>query len=101
MRDLDLGPKSKSVLERWAAVAAPNVHDPAEAYMLGLEMADLLHRWVDDSWCWIDASPARICGGPHFKVTYVTDDRTDEVIEQADHVGEMFPGVPYTVARSR
>jgi hypothetical protein len=103
MKDLDLGPASRQLLDRYERLihTPGNRRKPGEESDLFKDMVDILRGWMDDSWCWVDAAPARICGGPHFKVKYqAPDGKTDEVVEQVNHIGEMYPGVPYIVKRT-
>ena len=99
MRDLNLGPESRKLVERYRKTS-----DQKLGSYFAAEMSKLLERWTDIAWCWIDAAPARICGGPHVRVKYQLDStghgvRPMEYIEQVDHVGETFPGIPYTVIK--
>jgi hypothetical protein len=101
MRDLNLGPESSALISKYKRVA----YDKGLAADVAGEMARMLERWLDVAWCWPDACPARICGGPHVRVKYqhdrmLTTHNPIEVIEQAEHVGETFPDVPYTIIRS-
>lgn len=99
MRDLNLGPDTKKLIKRYHETSDQKLGDYFAA-----EMTKLLERWMDIAWCCIDAAPAHTCGGPHVRVKYQHDrmgmpSRPAEVIEQINHVGEMFPGVPYTVIK--
>jgi hypothetical protein len=97
MRDLNLGPDTKALIAKYRA-------QEDDRTFLTDDMADMLERWLDVAWCWPDACPARICGGPHVRVKYQHDRMNTspnpiEVIEPATHVGETFPDVPYTIIR--
>ena len=101
MRNLDLGPETRRLIEEYKRQA----YDKEMAAALAGNMVKLLERWMEVSWCWVDAAPARICGGPHVRVKYQhdrmgQDPRPTEIIEPADHIGETFPDVPYTIIRS-
>ena len=100
MRDLNLGPDSKRLIDRYNRADG----DEGLSAAIAGDMAKMLERWLDVGWCWPDACPAQICGGPHFRVKYqhdrmITSANPIEVIEQAQHVGETFPDVPYTIIR--
>lgn len=99
MRDLNLGPDSKKLIERFNAIdPEPGALDKADLVILAREMSRMLERWNNIGWCWPDACPAQVCGGPHVKVVYATDS-TVEVIEPYNKIGETFPDVPHTVVR--
>ncbi len=89
MRDLNLGPESKKLIERWRKADSPAVE-------IGHELVAMLERWIEVAWCWPDACPSQICGGPHVKVRYEFD-KTTEVIEPANRVGETFPDAKHTI----
>ena len=102
VRDLNLGPETKKLTDRFHA--AEHQDGRTISYAFATEMAKMLERWLDVAWCWPDACPARICNGPHFRVRYQhdklgADHNTVEIIEPANHVGETFPDVPYTIVR--
>ena len=102
MRDLNLGPDSKKLIERYRTLDRDQrtiEQKSDELYSLGCQMANMLERWNTIGWCWPDACPAQVCGGPHVKVVYATDS-TVEVIEPYNKIGETFPDVPHTVVRS-
>jgi hypothetical protein len=107
MRDLNLGPDSKKLIEQFRALDSDQrtiERKADELYSYASQMAKMLERWLDLAWCWTDACPAQVCKGPHFRVKYqhdrmVTSHNPIEVIEQAQHVGETFPDVPYTIVR--
>jgi hypothetical protein len=96
VRDLNLGPDTKRLIERFGSMKIEG--PPGKLAMLTQEMRLMLERWLEVGWCWPDACPATICGGPHVKVRY-TMGRLTEVIEPADKVGETFPDVPHTVIK--
>lgn len=101
MRDLNLGPDSKRLIERYRKIDEPFVQDKKDWQAkaeLAADMIQMLERWVELCWCWVDAAPARICGGPHVRVRY-TNSKLIEVIEPVEHVGETFPDVPYTIIK--
>jgi hypothetical protein len=107
LRDLNLGPDSKKLVERYRKLDRDQRTIEVKAdeiYSLACQMANALERWIDVAWCWVDAAPASICGGPHVRVKYQHDRMGEatkpiEAIEQVDHVGETFPGIPYTVIK--
>lgn len=107
MRDLNLGPETRRLIERWRKIdrQAPGDEQAIVAIaMITSDMSRMLERWMDVAWCWHDASPARVCGGPHVRVKYQHDrmgqeSRPIEIIEPADKVGETFPDVPYTIIK--
>lgn len=102
MRDLNLGPESKKLIERYNTLDRDqrSSEDKAyEWYSLAMAMSKMLERWNTIAWCWPDNCPAQICGGPHFKVTYKDNDFTQEVIEPYNNLGSTFANVPYTVER--
>jgi hypothetical protein len=97
MRDLNLGPESKKLIDKYRA-------SRDDKSFVADDMADMLERWLDVAWCWTDAGPARICGGPHVRVKYqhdrmITSNNPVEVIEQVQHAGETFPDVPFTIIK--
>lgn len=94
MRDLNLGPDSRDLIAKYKRQA----YDKEMAAALASDMAAMLERWIELCWCWPDAAPARICGGPHVKVRY-QNSRLIEVVEPANQVGETFPDVPYTIVK--
>ena len=96
MRDLNLGPDSKKLADRFRSMKIEG--PPGPLAMLTQEMALMLERWIDVAWCWIDAAPAQVCGGPHVRVEYKTD-RPTQIIEPLSKVGETFPDVPYTIIK--
>jgi hypothetical protein len=105
MRELNLGPDSKRLVERYRKIDEPFVQDKKDwqaKAKLAHEMAAMLERWMTVAWCWPDNCPATICGGPHVKVRY-EDDRMGnqkkpvEVIEPYNKIGTTFPEVPYHV----
>lgn len=101
MRDLNLGPDSRKLVDRFKEIDGPFVQDKKDWQAkaeLAADMAKMLERWMEVAWCWVDAAPARICGGPHVKVRY-TNSKLVEVIEPIDKVGETFPDVPYTIIK--
>lgn len=101
MRDLNLGPDSRNMVERYRKLDSDQrtIEQKAnEIYSLACQMANMIERWTEVGWCWIDAAPARICGGPHVRVRY-TNSKLVEVIEPANKVGETFPDVPHTIIR--
>ena len=105
MRDLNLGPDTKRLIERYRVADRSTVTDEDLIHHIASDMVFMLERWLDVGWCWPDACPAQVCGGPHFRVKYqhnnmITSVNPIEVIEQAQHVGETFPDVPYTIIRS-
>jgi hypothetical protein len=95
LRDLNLGPDTRKLINRWSK-AGPAAGD------ISHEMAAMLERWITVAWCWPDACPAAVCAGPHVKVRY-EDDRMGsqkkpvEVIEPYNKIGTTFPEVPYHV----
>jgi hypothetical protein len=100
LRDLNLGPDSRKLIEAYKRQA----YDKELAAALAGDMARMLERWIDVAWCWVDAAPARICGGPHVRVKYQhdrmgQDPKPIEIIEPIDHVGETFQDVPYTIIK--
>jgi hypothetical protein len=92
MRDLNLGPDSKKLVERYR----DPTRNPGARNNVADQMALMLERWMEVAWCWQCASPVRICGGPHVKVRYDFD-KTTEIIEPANKVGETFPDASYTI----
>lgn len=107
MKDLNLGPESKRLIEHYERDCVrepPDFHKPAIETLEAAcrAMADMLKRWNTVCWCWPDNCPAQICEGPHFKVVYKIqgDDRnTIEVIEPYNKLGSTHPDVPFTVVR--
>jgi hypothetical protein len=103
MRDLNLGPDSKHLVQNYRALSKGKPTDGSDPInMVASEMALMLERWINVAWCWPDACPATICGGPHVKVKYHPDAMPNtgkpvEVIEPANKVGQTFPEVPYHV----
>jgi hypothetical protein len=100
LRDLNLGPDSKKLVERFRSMKIEG--PPGRLAMITQEMATMLDRWITVGWCWPDACPATICGGPHFKVRYEDDKMGEqkkpiEVIEPYSKIGTTFPEVPYHV----
>jgi len=95
LRDLNLGPDTKRLVERYRTVEVENSQQLREH---ADNMVAMLERWIEVGWCWVCASPATVCGGPHVKVRY-TMGRLTEVIESANKVGETFPDVPHTVIK--
>jgi hypothetical protein len=93
MRDLNLGPDSKSLVERFRKESKDSKNEIVE---VANDMAKMLERWYEVAWCVPDACPAQICGGPHVKVRYDFD-KTVDVIEPAHKVGETFKETPYHV----
>jgi hypothetical protein len=107
MRDLNLGPDSRALIASYNVANGEEIKAfrLAEIAKVAADMSKMLERWLDIGWCWPDACPAQICGGPHFRVKYqhdrmLTTHNPVEVIEQAQHVGETYPDVPYTIIRS-
>jgi hypothetical protein len=104
MRNLNLGPDSRKLIENFRKIEAQRSQDDGAAYTehtgniaaCATAMAAMLARWIEVAWCWPDACPSQICGGPHVKVKYDFD-KTVEVIEPANQVGETFPEAPYHV----
>lgn len=99
MRDLNLGPDTRKLIKRYQETSDQKLGDYFAA-----EMAKMLERWMTISWCWPDNCPAQICSGPHVRVKYQhdkmgSDPRPIEVIEPYNHIGERFPGVPYTIIK--
>ncbi|HWI70135.1 MAG TPA: hypothetical protein VNS88_17515 [Nitrospiraceae bacterium] len=107
MRDLNLGPDSRKLIERYRKLDRDQRTIEAKAdeiYSLACQMTNTLERWIDIAWCWPDAAPARICGGPHVRVKYQHDrmgqnTRPVEIVEHINHVGEMYPDTPYTIIK--
>jgi hypothetical protein len=104
MRDLNLGPDSRKLIDNFNTLEAKRRADDGAAYTentgniaaCATAMAAMLQRWIEVAWCWPDACPSQICGGPHVKVRYDFD-KTVEVMEPANRVGETFPDAKYTV----
>jgi len=94
MRDLNLGPDTRKLIERFLSMEVEG--PPGKLAMITREMQLILERWLDVAWCWPDACPATICGGPHVKVRYDFD-KTVDVIEPAHKVGTTFAEAPYHV----
>lgn len=96
MRDLNLGPDSKRLIERYNRIDKLQTSDKLDMIAVAGAMAKMLERWIDVAWCWPDACPATICGGPHVKVKYEFN-RGTEVIEPVNKVGETFPDAKYII----
>jgi hypothetical protein len=97
LRDLNLGPDSKKLIDQYHRAAGSSTGvEAGYAVKLAVDMAKMLERWIEVGWCWPDACPATICGGPHVKVRYDFD-KTVDVIEPAHKVGTTFPETPYHV----
>lgn len=102
MRNHDLGPKTRTILGKFNDLSGNPELDYTELALVTFKMSQLLQRWMDMAWCWVDAAPARICGGPHVRVIYAQGSPDNpkqplEVIEPFNHVGETFPDVPFTI----
>jgi hypothetical protein len=105
MRDLNLGPDSKRLVERYREFTQGELPLKEAHVVLALQansMAAMLERWITVGWCWPDACPATICGGPHVKVRYEDNRmgstfRPCEVIEPYNQIGTTFKEVPYRV----
>jgi hypothetical protein len=95
MRDLNLGPDSKRLVDKYNYNRGREHPDQALIDAAD-DMAAMLARWIEVAWCWPDACPSQICGGPHVKVRYDFD-KTVEVIEPKNQVGETFPDAKHTV----
>jgi hypothetical protein len=91
MRNLNLGPDTKKLINKYRA-------SEDDKSFVSDDMADMLERWMNEAWCWVDGGPARVCGGPHVKVRYKFD-RTVEVIEPANKVGETYPEVEHAIIK--
>jgi hypothetical protein len=99
MRNLNLGPDSKQLAIKFNTLDRDQRTMEAKAdeiYNVARLMAAMLKRWVEVAWCWPDSCPAQMCGGPHVKVKYDFD-KTVEVIEPANKVGETFPDAKFTI----
>jgi hypothetical protein len=109
MRDLNLGPDTRKMIERYndrCKREAPDFNAPAVETLEAAahEMAAMLKRWMTIAWCWTDACPATICGGPHVRVVYEQDAlgfakpfKRVEVIEPYNKIGTTFKDVPFHV----
>jgi hypothetical protein len=107
MKDLNLGPDSKRLVDQFRKLDRDQrtIESKAdETYSLACQMTNMLERWMTIAWCWPDNCPAQICSGPHVRVKYHHEStrhgvRPIEVIEPYNHIGERFPGVPYTIIK--
>jgi hypothetical protein len=96
MKDLNLGPDSQRLVKQFKSMKVEG--PPGRLAILTNEMSTLLERWVNDSWCWPDAAPARICGGPHVLVRYFSNDGPAiDIVEPMSRAGETFPGVEHVI----
>jgi hypothetical protein len=96
MRDLNLGPDTRKLIERWHGIEWPPTVNNDDALRTAGEMAKMLERWIEVAWCGPDACPATVCGGPHVKVRYDFDNTVD-VIEPIHKIGTTFAEAPYHV----
>jgi hypothetical protein len=98
MRDLNLGPDTRKLVKRWRddVDSTTLAEFPAKVSDIGDDMVAMLERWLNVGWCWPDACPATICGGPHVKVRYEFD-KTVDVIEPIHKVGTTFAETPHHV----
>jgi len=95
MRDLNLGPDSKRLVDKYKKNRSKE-HPDQPLIDAADDMVAMLERWITVGWCWPDACPATICGGPHVKVRYDFD-KTVDVIEPIHKVGTTFAEAPYHV----
>jgi len=96
MRDLNLGPDTKRLVQNFNHIVKHTPHDGTVISACAVAMAAMLERWLNVGWCWPDACPATVCGGPHVKVRYDFD-KTVDVIEPIHKVGTTFAEAPYHV----
>lgn len=104
MRDLNLGPDTNRLIQNFHTLSTPRgegnegslIDHANNIEACAVAMAAMLERWITVGWCWPDACPATICGGPHVKVRYDFD-KTVDVIEPANKVGTTFSEAPYHV----
>jgi hypothetical protein len=95
MRDLNLGPDTRKLIDKYKG-NRDKEHPSQPLIDAADDLVAMLERWLNVGWCWPDACPANICGGPHVKVRYDFD-KTVEVIEPANEVGGTFPDAKYTI----
>lgn len=96
MRDLNLGPDTRKLIERYNRIDRAQTPDHEHLVFVAADMMRMLERWIEVGWCWVCANPATICHGPHVKVRYDFD-RTVDVIEPINKVGTTFAEAPYHV----
>jgi hypothetical protein len=107
MKDLNLGPDSRKLVERLCKLQGQRAMDDGASFVehtasmavCATAMAAMLERWMTVAWCWPDNCPATICGGPHVTVRYDFD-KTVDVIEPYNKIGTTFPEAPYHVINS-
>jgi hypothetical protein len=105
MRDLNLGPDTRKLADNFRALDRDQRTIEAKAnelYSAACQMTNMLERWLTVGWCWPDACPAAVCGGPHVEVEYEFDKTNHPVgntavIEPYNKIGTTFPEVPYHV----
>jgi hypothetical protein len=104
VRDLNLGPNTRKLIQNFHALDAKRLAEGGARHIENTEsiakitgdMVRMLERWLTIAWCWPDACPSQICGGPHVTVRYDFD-KTVDVIEPANSIGNTFPEAPYHV----
>lgn len=96
MRDLNLGPDTRELVRRYQNIKVENAQQLREH---ADNMSRMLERWIDIAWCWVDAAPATICGGPHVKI--VIQDREEVIVtaRQADRINASGDTATYRWTR--
>jgi hypothetical protein len=102
MRDLNLGPDTKKLIEHYKQFCqSKTTLELAHAHLSvqARNMAAMLERWVEAGWCWVDACPAWICNGPHVMVRYrdPANGKEFDIIEPVSRVGTTFEGMQHAI----